>query len=204
MKEASMTRRVVSLFAVVALTAGACSSGADTGGVASLEESQEQSESVAAELTQEEALLAFTECVREQGLDIPDPTVDADGNVRLPRPMSEASSEAERQAFREAMSACEEYLEGVTMGFEQRDTTEFRDQLFEYAQCMRDNGYDMPDPDFSATMVPGSGGGPGGGVFGSLDRDDPAFQEAQAACEEYLPGRTGLGGGFGGGGGTGG
>ena len=202
-----MIRRVLSLLAILALAVSACSGSDDAGGVASLEEIQQQSESAAAaeETTLEESLLAFTECVRDQGVDIPDPTVDADGNVRLARAMSETSSESERQAFQEAMQACEVYLEGVTMGFEQRDTTEFQDQLFQYAQCMRDNGYDMPDPDFSATQVPGSGGGPAGGVFGTLDRDDPAFQEAQAACEEYLPGRTGLGGGFGGrGGGAGG
>ena len=42
----------------------------------------------------------------------------------------------------------------------------------------------MPDPDFSAGG-PGTGPG-GGGPFGSIDRDDPDFQNADAACREVF------------------
>ena len=41
----------------------------------------------------------------------------------------------------------------------------------------------MPDPDFSSAEVPGQGGG---GPFGALDRDNPSFQTAQAACAEIF------------------
>ena len=47
----------------------------------------------------------------------------------------------------------------------------------------------MDDPDFTLGG-PGSGdeGGQGGGPFGDLDVDDPAFQAAQEACSEILGG----------------
>ena len=48
-------------------------------------------------------------------------------------------------------------LEGVTLGRQQRDLTEFQDTFLEFASCMRDNGYDMPDPDFSNFGQPGQG-----------------------------------------------
>ena len=45
---------------------------------------------------------------------------------------------------------------------------------------MRDNDYEMNDPDFS-NFGPGGGGGGGGGggPFGVIDRDDPRFHRGQ-------------------------
>ena len=50
----------------------------------------------------------------------------------------------------------------------------------------------MPDPDFS--------GSAGSGVLGQIDRTDPAFEDAAAACEDILSGFGPGGGGPGGGG----
>ena len=58
---------------------------------------------------------------------------------------------------------------------------------------MRDNGFDMPDPDFSRFALPGEDG-PGAGPFGDLDPEDPAFEQAFQSCEDSLPGFTGPGG----------
>lgn len=169
----------------------------------------------AAEGADEAALLAFTECLRGEGVDIDDPTVDADGNVQLARPQFENEGEEQGPggAFREAFRTCEELIDGVTLGFRgDQDITELQDTLLEYAGCMRDNGYDMPDPDLSS-FGPGSddedadnGGGPGGGpggIFGAIDPDDPAFVVAQESCGDILAG-FGPGGGPGGGPGRGG
>ena len=61
--------------------------------------------------------------------------------------------------------ACGELLEGATLGFREGfDRTELEDTLVEYAACMRENGYDMPDPDFSGSGA-GPGAGPGGGAL---------------------------------------
>ena len=42
-----------------------------------------------------------------------------------------------------------------------------------YAQCMRKNGYQMDDPQFG-----NGGGGPGGGLFRDINRNDPTFKKA--------------------------
>jgi hypothetical protein len=65
---------------------------------------------------------------------------------------------------------------------------------------MRDNGFDMPDPQFGT-----GGGGPGGGAFRDINRNDPTFKKANTACQSILAGVfPGGRGGFGGPGGGGG
>ena len=104
------------------------------------------------------------------------------------------------EGFQDAFDVCGDLLEDLQLGFAGGDQTEFQDQILEFAQCMRDNGYDMDDPDFSA-FAPGGGGdgqgpGAGGGPFGDIDFDDPDFQAAQEACADILAGfGPGVGGG---------
>ena len=53
--------------------------------------------------------------------------------------------------FEEAQEACEPLMEEA-VGEIERDPereAEMREQMLEYAQCMRDHGIDMPDPTFS-------------------------------------------------------
>jgi len=203
-------RRSIIIAAVVAfgLLAASCT-GSDSGSdVASLEtpaettDSQEQvqdNEAVAEPVSDEEAILAFAACLREEGIDVEDPTVDADGNLRPPRPRD--IGQEDRAMVRAAMDGCSEHLENVAFGLDAADRSEREDQLFEYAACMRENGYNMPDPDFSAFGQPGEGGGPaagGGGPFGAIDPDDPTFQSAQEACSGIFGGDRVPGGGPGG------
>ena len=78
--------------------------------------------------------------------------------------------------FEDMIAPCEEHLEGVVSTFSSADTTEIEDMLLAYAECMRDNGVDMPDPDFSS----------GGGVIdlGAIGGED--FEAAEAACSPLL------------------
>ena len=203
-------RKLIALVAVLALVAAGCGGGSDADGVASLESDTEvlaadpnaATEVVTTEVDDEEAMLAFTQCLRDQGLDIADPEVDDEGNLRLARPGQDA--DFDREAFQAAREACAQFLEGVSFGFREFDRTEIEDTLVEFAACMRDNGVDMPDPDFSAT--PGAGGG-GGRPFGDIDPTDPAFEAASEVCQEILSnafGEDGPGRGPGGGGPAGG
>jgi len=64
-----------------------------------------------------------------------------------------------------------------------------QDQMLAFSQCMRDNGIDYPDPEFSddggVTII----GGPGEGGEGfAMEPSDPAFQAAQEACQEIFRG----------------
>lgn len=227
-KDHDMTNRTrsrlpVSLFALiaaVALVAAACGDGdGGTADVASLEntdtlapvaagdlEATDQTEATTTTeaLDAEEALLAFTQCMRDNGVEISDPEMDADGNLRLSRPTGAGDGEFDREAARAARDACSEFLDGVAQGFRNVDQTELQDNLLAYAQCIRDNGYeDMGDPDLS-NFGPGAGPGQGGGPFGEIDREDPDFIAADEACRELLGGfGPGSGRGPGGGGGNG-
>jgi hypothetical protein len=161
-------------------------------------------EAAGAEMSDEEAAMAFTECMREQGVEMEDPTVDAEGNVTPGRPtdLPEPGSDEEPGAFgddmRTAFDACSEYLQGTSFGFSGEDVTELEDQLLEYTTCLRDQGLEVSDPDLTGGG-PGNGGGDGGGPLG-LDFDDPEVQAAMEACADVAPnvGR-GFGGGRGGG-----
>lgn len=198
----------IAAFLALGLLAASCSGPDSDSGVASLEtdakgtDSQEQlqsDEAVAEPVSDEEAILAFAACLRDEGIDVEDPTVDADGNLRPPRPRDLGQEDLEM--VRAAMNSCSEHLENVAFGLDAADRSEREDQLFEYAACMRENGYDMPDPDFSTFGQPGQGGGAGGGgPFGAIDQDDPTFQTAQEACAGIFGGDRVPGGGPGGGG----
>lgn len=207
------TRLVFGTFALF-LVAAACGGGDDgaSEGVASLSGASDD-EVVAAplaggesvELTEEEALLTFTACMRDFGIEIEDPTVDAEGNFEF-NFRSGAGPQDEnfdRDAAQAAREECFGVLEGVTLGFGGEDLTEIQDTLLVYAECVRENGYDIDDPDFSNF---GPGGGDGGqgqdgqfqGPFGVIDPQDPDFIAADEICSEILAGfgpRGGPGGG---------
>lgn len=180
---------VVAVLVLVALLAAGCGgSSGDSSGVASASGSDDQASSTTApKANQEQQALKFTQCMRERGVNMADPTVDAKGNVRLQPPTGDLPSQAELQNARDA---CQQYLQGLQQGFTGQDQTKFRDSLLKYAQCMRKNGYDMPDPNFSNQGA--SSGGPFGGA---IDRNDPAFKKANAVCQSNLSGLFGGGGG---------
>jgi len=207
-----MCKRLSSLVLLLAMTAAACGTGTSDAGLATIDEPDGSDAAIASldgsdgsatadaavEMEAEEAMFALAECLRDQGLDVEDPEVGDDGNMRLGslfRPLMQ-SGEIDRETIGVAMAACEDISQLITTEFHQDDRTEMDDQLYAYAACMRDNGYDMPDPDFGDSEA-GMGQGKGN-VFGDIDRQDPEFQEANASCSDIFIG-SGLGDGAGGG-----
>lgn len=180
---------LIGLILALALVAGACSGDGDSPQIASLEtdatNTSEGSGTAGADpiVESEAAMLAFTQCLRDQGIDVDDPTIDADGNMQLP-PISievpdvvtDPDQVPDMSEFEDMIAPCEEHLEGVVSTFSSADTTEIEDMLLAYAECMRANGVDMPDPDFSS----------GGGVIdlGAIGGAD--FEAANAACSPLL------------------
>ena len=208
-----MWRRLTALLAAAALLVAACGGSDDGTGIATLEQEDETlaldeggvvvgDPGTATPTTGDEdldleaAMLAYTECMREEGIEMEDPVMDDEGNLRLSRPQRVAEGDFDREVMEAAREACAALFEGLTQQFEQPDETELQDQLLAYAACMRENGFDMADPDLSS-FEPGGGGG---GRFGisSENRDDPVFQEANAACQDLFTGGFGPGGGPGG------
>jgi len=74
------------LLALAALAAG-CGGPGGADGVATLDGTSTTvtvaQRAEEGEVDLEEALLAFAACMREEGIDMPDPELDAEGNVRL-------------------------------------------------------------------------------------------------------------------------
>jgi hypothetical protein len=135
----------------------------------------------------EAALLAFSQCMRAQGItDMPDPTVDSEGNVQIQRPPGGHGSG--HDAFEAARNKCDKYLRGVTQGFSHANITQTQDQLLRLAQCMRGRGVDVPDPDFS-----GGGHDPGARFRDAINRPGPSVQKALRACQQQVFGSAGLG-----------
>ncbi len=181
-----MTRRprAWALLVVAAgLTLTACSTSADGAGVASLQRAAGAAADPAGTAASSEAeLLDYVQCVRDQGVDIADPTVDADGNLTLggggPGSGDGTGTAAfDHDALLAAQDVCGEVPSGA-FGSAVRDTTEFQDAALVFVQCMRDEGLEVADPDFSTTSGPG-----GGGMLGDLDRSDPAVTAALETCQ---------------------
>ncbi len=185
-----MKKPLILLLFVFALVATACASSSDADGVATLEGSDITSSTVATagddQVDTEQAMLNFTQCLRDQGLDIQDPEVNAEGNLNF-RSLVQGAEEVDREALRAGFDACQSELEGITLGggggF---DRTAIQDTLVEYAACMRENGYDMEDPDLS-NFGPAAGGegqpGQGGEPFGGIDQNDSTFIAANEVCQ---------------------
>jgi hypothetical protein len=179
---------VLALVAVLALMTSltACGSDSEEPDVATLNGTDDNggdgSENGGDEKDLEEQALEFAQCMRENGVpDFPDPEVE-DGRIQMRVGGSAGGGELDQEAVEQAMQACEDLAPRGGGNFSEEDRQEMQDAMLEYAQCMRDNGYDMPDPDFS---------GEGGMFRMEGEPDDPAFQKAQEACEDKLPGRPG-------------
>lgn len=218
----------LAILAVLALALTACSSNAGSDqGVASLAGDEAGAATPAGEdASTEEELLDYVACLREQGVDVADPQTDSEGNLVLGGPGGggggpggggggpdqggppEGGGEgggANRELRQTAMEACGDPPSGAFGGFERPDPSEMQDTAVEFAQCMRAEGIDMADPDFSAMgeggepsegggAAGGPGGGPGGGILGDLDRQDPEVEQALEQCQSILADRFGQGG----------
>ncbi len=186
----AMNRSFTAAVAVLAIVASACGGGAAEGdGVASLEG---DSPSVSAPATTqppdvEEALFAFTECMRDNGIPMSDPSMGPDGQLRPGRPILEEGQQQDevfRRALEVAREECASFLETITLGFEGFDDTEFQDDMLAFAECLRGEGIDVADPDFSEGAIQR-----GPAIFGEeFDPTDPETLAAIEVCQDELPG----------------
>ena len=129
----------------------------------------------------QEAALEWARCMREHGIDVPDPDFgNGDAGIRVGGPGFNPNSEK----FRKAQKACgTPFGEDGPPALSEAERQEFQDAMLEFAQCMREHGVDMPDPEFGEggrgvfRIGPGSGGAKG---------DTEQFEAAQEACQPIL------------------
>lgn len=145
--------------AALALTATACSG--DGGG------SKDAGSAAESGKTKEDQALEHRKCLREQGMDIPEPKPGQDGMGVTIDGGSKSQKEMEK-----AFKACEDKAVG---GGAKELTQAEKDKMVAFARCMRENGFDMPDPKF---------GGGGMEAMPALEsKDMKKFEKANKACE---------------------
>jgi hypothetical protein len=155
---------------------GASSALVACGGSASGEDAQAKSE---------DAALKFAQCMRQHGVDMPDPQ-QGGGGIQIQA--GQNGVDPQSQTFQDAQSACNQVMRDAIPADQRPDPTQMRDQLTKLAQCMREHGIDMPDPQLNSDGSLEFGGPPASGS--GPNRSDPAFQSAQEACQK----ETGVGG----------
>jgi hypothetical protein len=164
--------------AVVALTltVAACGGGGKANGVASLSGANRPTATTSAGGSKDfkQAALAFARCMRQHGIDVPDPQFNGDHiTQRLP-----TRAEQNSPKFKAAQQACQKYLPNG--GVAPKPNPQQQQQLLQFARCMRQHGIDVPDPG-------ASGGIEVKGSPGTVNPDSPTFKAAQQACQQYLP-----------------
>ncbi|MGI9612837.1 MAG: hypothetical protein ACR2QO_08020 [Acidimicrobiales bacterium] len=179
----------VAMLAALALLGTACSgSEADASTeVATLESAESESvesdaDVAAATADPDDAALAFSACMREEGIDFPDLSVDAEGNIEL----REAFQSVDRNVdgFRDAMDACNSLLGETAFGGRGAalESPEVQDGLLAFSDCVREAGYDVGDLTLGGAPGGQGGGQEGGdveGADGAGDEDRPGGGERQ-------------------------
>lgn len=117
----------------------------------------------------QEAVLAYAACMRENGVDMADPTFDADGNMEGGLGFGPDSGiDPQSDEFQAAQEACGDLIDGIALGGPGGGRGDFdpdaiQAALTDFTACLRDEGLDVDD----ITFGPGAGGGPGGGGDGA-------------------------------------
>ena len=152
----------------------------------------------------EEAILAFAQCMRDNGVDIDDPVPGERGGAgRLIRGGAGGGGGFDEfsQDFQIAKGACAPFLEAARPDIDLEAEQERLEEELAFAQCFRDNGYsEYPDPTLNSDGQLQRGGQAFAAL--GLDRRSAEFQDTRSLCADQLgldafggrPG-AGLGGG---------
>src|SRR5215510_3414860 len=178
-------------FAAIALFA-ACSGANAAPSVASLDDpaastDPDASPSPSAPTDPLEAFLAYAACMRDHGVDMPDPEVKDDGGGKFSVGFSAGGPAGgpDKDEFAAADAACRPLLKNALVdGRAPQLSPEDEQKMLDFARCMREHGVDMPDPGENGMLF--QVGGPNDDSF-----DREAFEAAQEACQDLLPGRIG-------------
>ena len=186
-------RLPVLLLLAAGLATGAAGGGSGSGpndGVASIKTASDKStdpdsadqDKDKQETSPEDAMLAFARCMREHGIDMPDPDTSGGGSGVVTFSAGAAGGgnlDPDTSKFEEANEACKDLMgDAGPMNMSPEQQQEMQDQALAFSRCMREHGVNMPDPSFGAEGQMTMKIGPDDG----LDPDDPKFQDAQQAC----------------------
>jgi len=160
----------VGLLAIVGVLAAGCGGSASGGGTSASERASEA----------REAALEYARCMREHGVDLPDPTFEEGGIQQAGPPKGVPRAKLEK-----ADKACEKYKSAFEPPeLSEEEQAELKKAALAHARCMREHGVEkFPDPTFGENGEARIRVGPGTGV----DPEAPKFKEAQKACRDTQP-----------------
>lgn len=144
----------------------ACGDSGDTSGGASDTSSEDP----------QEQAVKWAQCMRDHGVDVPDPQPDDKGSVRIRLGHDKKADMDEVDA---AMKACKEFSPLGDNGRleDLKNDPEFQEAQLRWAQCMRDHGVDVPDP---------GSGGQGGIRIDANKQNKDKVEAATDACDPIL------------------
>jgi hypothetical protein len=132
---------------------------------------------------QQDAILSYAGCMRQNGVDMKDPTFDADGNVTAGGGGVRAQGIDPRSTtFQAAQKACGSIIQGIDFGPGRRrnfDPTKLQAAFNDFTACLRDNGVQVNDITIgqgrngAGGNGNGGNGNPGGGNPGAPDGSVP-------------------------------
>jgi hypothetical protein len=178
-----MRRTLLALIAALALLGG-CAGDKDSGdGVATAGNGTASASAGSNDGDVAAQTAKFAECMRENGVDMPDPEVDGDGRVKFGAPASGAQP-ADREKAQAAHEKCKQYLPNG--GEPPKLSDEDLEKMRKFSQCMRENGYpNFPDPQPEGGIRIDSEDGV------DMDPESQKWKDAHAKCDEFMPARDG-------------
>jgi hypothetical protein len=138
----------------------------------------------AATSNKQDQLLKWAQCMRQHGVNVPDP-VNGRIDIRVTPPPGASPGSGpvtdNNSQFQDAQNACKQYQPNGGNGGSGPSQQQL-DQATKFAQCMRAHGIPMQDPTTQGGGIQFRGGGQG------VDPQSSQFQQAQQACAKYQPG----------------
>lgn len=103
-------------------------------------------------------MVKFAQCMRDNGVEMPDPKQDDNGGVMIEAVPGDGG-QIDEEKMKTAHEACKKHLPNG--GEFKPPSPEEQDKMRQQAKCMRDKGYNWPDPKFE-----------GGGTAESIELPD--------------------------------
>lgn len=170
--EATGWRRLITALAIALSAAALVACGEDSDADDSASSSAGGGGSATSSNERDEARVRLRECLREQGLDIPDDAGQGGSAFR----------DLDNDKLEEALEGpCAKYRGQAFGDVEDSALAEAQEKMDKYAQCMRDAGFDFPDVEL--------GKGPPTELH-EIDQTDPDFQAAAEQCADKRPGMS--------------
>jgi len=142
----------------------------------------EDSSASAEALSAQDAMLAYAQCMRDNGFEVSDPVFDAGGNfaggLEFAGSKDAGPKDAKDPAFQLATEACDEFLIAFKPAADPALAAEQTEAALRFAVCMREQGLEWPDP------------APEGSKFAgadiNVDKKSPEFKAAFEVCDTEL------------------